>query len=206
MRDGYYAISGKIGAGKTTIANGLEAQYGYHRRGFADAIKDATAQALGCPLTHVYEQKQIFRSSLQALGQAGRAYWGEDYWVEKLLTYIEGIESEWPHPRGEGLRFVLDDLRFPNEAKALKEFGFKLVRIEEHLSCHQVWCDARGYTEEQQSHISETALDSWKEWDIVLRGRPEYMCDVFASFLVSSGLAADFGAAYQWADEYLGVT
>jgi len=200
MRDGYYALSGKMGAGKTTIAIGLAAHYGYHRRGFADAIKDATAQVLGCPLTHVYEQKLIFRSSLQALGQAGRAYWGEDYWVEKLLAYIEGIESEWPHPRGEGLRFVLDDLRFPNEARALKEFGFKLVRIEDHLFSHQVWCDARGYTEEQQNHISETALDGWKEWDIMLRGRPDSMKEVYASFQVSSRLASDFSVAYQRAD------
>lgn len=202
-REHYYAISGKIGSGKTSIANGLIALFSFQRRGFADAIKEAVATALACPVEDVYTQKQTFRSSLQALGQAARAYWGEDYWVRKTLEFIEEYEDEIETPH-YGVHFVLDDLRFPNEATALRDFGFKLVRIDDDPWAHRDFCRKQGYTKEQQSHISETALDLWTEWDIVVSGRPHLMNDVFADFLTATGLAEDINWGRHYAAKALG--
>jgi len=192
VREHYYAISGKIGSGKTSIANGLTVLFNLQRRGFADAIKEAVAKAIDCPVEDVYRMKQLFRPALQIIGtETGRAYWGEDYWVHKLLEWVERAEADVPNDERDQLKIVVDDLRFPNEAAALKDFGFKLVRIEDERESHLLYCYEQGYTPEQMEHVSETALDSWTEWDIVIPGRPWLMRHVFASFLAATGLAKD---------------
>jgi hypothetical protein len=51
--------------------------------------------------------------------------------------------------------WVIADVRFPNEAEAVKEKGGILVRINRDLDV-------------TSDHASETSLDDWEKWDHVV--------------------------------------
>jgi dephospho-CoA kinase len=63
------------------------------------------------------------RKLLQLVGtELGREFFGPDtIWIDKLVARIE---HSWY------TRLVNDDCRFPNEADALKNVGFTLIRIQ----------------------------------------------------------------------------
>jgi hypothetical protein len=58
---------------------------------------------------------------------------------------------------------VVTDVRFRDEAAALKRMGAVLVRIERGDG-HRLEACATGVP----GHISETDLDGWEKWDHVL--------------------------------------
>ena len=51
--------------------------------------------------------------------------------------------------------WVIDDLRFPNEAQRILDCSGKLVRINRS--------DA-----EENEHIVENSLNDWTEWDLII--------------------------------------
>jgi len=68
----------------------------------------------------------------------------------------------------EGQSIVISDVRFLNEAKMIKDYGGKLVRLVRK-------------TEEQygQDHISETALDHYEQFDFFIdnNGSLQELCE-----------------------------
>ena len=85
----------------------------------------------------------ILREFLQRLGNAVRDAIHPDFWVNALFnTYTKN-------------NIIIADVRFPNEAEAIKARGGKLIRIERPGA-------GAG------NHISETALDDYTGWDIVI--------------------------------------
>lgn len=101
------------------------------------------------------------RQFCQALGMCYRDRW-DDVWVESMVS--RGAVAE------PGVWAVVDDLRFHNEARALRDRGFALVRCvcpdEIRLGRLQAR-DGALPPKSELTHCSETALDDWA-WDYTL--------------------------------------
>lgn len=85
------------------------------------------------------------RSFLQKLGVGARKVFGENFWVDQLMGQIS---------RRPVNRVVVPDVRFINEAEAIKAAGGVVVRV-----------DRPGFT--ASGHVSETELLGY-EFDHVL--------------------------------------
>jgi hypothetical protein len=150
-------ISGWARAGKDTIADHMVEQHGYLKMSLASPMKDAlyaldpritvnevqsTSLRIGIDIygwEGIKERSPHIRGLLQRLGtEVGREQWGEDFWVDMALDRIP-----------DGAKVVFADVRFPNEANAIKELGGEVWRVERINS---------GAANE---HISEHALDDY---------------------------------------------
>lgn len=127
------ALVAKMHSGKTEIARRLVRDYGFTRFALADGVKDATVDMINAFLKHIGcnptftreildRDKTALRWLLQGVGtELGRTYFGPDsMWIDFFRTKIDAHDGP----------IVCDDCRFPNEALALRESGFTIVRIE----------------------------------------------------------------------------
>ena len=108
LRNIVVLISGKAGAGKTTVANFMKRSLPPESVGlvgsFASSIK-TIAREMGWNDVKDEEGRRL----LQQLGNFGREY-NKDVWVELMMQNVERLT----HPYGFDFLFV-DDWRFPNE-------------------------------------------------------------------------------------------
>jgi hypothetical protein len=146
-------LSGFGRAGKNTVADYLSENFGYKQISFADPIKkalyalnpivlDGLEDSSVKELVDVYGWEQAKENSevrrlLQVFGtEVGREMFGQYVWIEKALGNAEPFD-----------RIVIPDVRFPDEALAIKNlFG-------------EVWRINRGTP--INGHISENALNDW---------------------------------------------
>jgi hypothetical protein len=153
------ALIGRARSGKDTVAARLVAQ-GYTRVAFADPLKAALLdmnpyvptgygvtvrlQALIADVgwDRAKEDYREVRRLLQHTGQTIREL-DPGFWVTAALDVIADIWSP----------VVVSDVRYPNEAEALRTRGFKIVRI--------VRPDAAPLPGGASAHDSETALDNY---------------------------------------------
>lgn len=149
---GLIGLSGKAGAGKDTVftvVRELAARAGCSavRDAFADRLKESAAAALGIvsggwefcndlkdrgevvwDLPDLAETRLTGRQFLQYYGtEAHRDVFGDDFWIRAVL----------PNPSaaffGRKDRFdllVVTDVRFDNEAQAIKECGGEMWRVD----------------------------------------------------------------------------
>lgn len=148
-------ISGWARTGKDTVAAHLVEKYGYTRMSFADPMREALCRL--DPLITVGEMQGVgLASAVEGLGwealkslspdvrglmqrmgtEVGRDMFGQNFWVD---TAIDSI--------ADGSKVVFADVRFPNEAEAIKNLG------------GEVWRVLRPGVGPANDHISETALD-----------------------------------------------
>jgi len=151
-------LSGKSGSGKSTAAAYLVARHNFVEVAFADRLKQVAAMMFNFNWRQLYgdqqdEVDQVLwrtpRECLQRLGDLGRELWPE-IWVAHTVKQV----SKWLE-RGHAV--VVSDVRFLNEAKALKQMGGVLVRLVRPGSPNPA-----GLPE----HASELELDDWTDyWD-----------------------------------------
>lgn len=122
-------LCGYAGSGKDTVGSILILGHGYARRAFADPLK-AVASRIGWD----GRKNSTGRRLLQDLGLAMREEVDESVWIAPTL-------EDLPE------RCVVTDVRFPNEAAAIRAQG------------GEVWRVTRPNTGPANSHESETALD-----------------------------------------------
>lgn len=91
------------------------------------------------------------RSLMQWWGTEFRRAQDPDYWVKKTINEIKNDKSN--------SRFIIDDLRFENEAIELLNNNAKLIRIERPNN---------PFTVSNPNHESEIGLDNWIEWHYVI--------------------------------------
>lgn len=162
-------LSGHGRAGKDTVGKILVDRYDFQRLAFADVLREV-AYAIDPYIPLDEWNKQFTRLSayvnergweqakienvevrwlLQRLGtEAGRNVLGENVWINAL---VDKMESD--------VDYVITDVRFPNEAVAVKEeLSGHVVRVERPQA---------GLTGTAALHASETALDDWT-FDYVL--------------------------------------
>lgn len=140
-------ITGKKNCGKSTAARYLEIHHNFIRISFADPLKCMLA-ALGLSDEELWgDQKEIPsnllngqtpRHAVQTLGtEWGRNLIHKDIWISawKLLV------SKCPAP------VVTDDLRYLNEAEAIKQLGGRILLLE------------RSGIESTDTHSSEIEME-----------------------------------------------
>lgn len=135
---GYKARHGKDTIAKIAARDILDARVMSH----ADDLK-ALARALGMTEKH--------GPFLQKLGEAMRTL-DQDYFVKKLHLRIDEIA-----PRV----VLIPDVRFPNEADAIKARGGLLYHVERRLPNGTLYVDASR----DPNHPSETAMDGYQGWN-----------------------------------------
>lgn len=144
---------GSAGAGKTECAKALQKRYSRAiTLSFADPIKKMAIKEFGWD----GNKDDKGRILLQRLGtECGRAY-NPDLWVERLAQKIEEIEA-WRNPSIDRL-YVIDDVRFSNEAEFIKSKGGYIVRIYRPLKANS-------------DHLSERGLPDWLIDGIIYNNR-----------------------------------
>lgn len=133
--------------GKDTACDYLERQLKGDciRLSFAKALYDIlffAQRTCGFP-----EKKD--RIFLQWVGTEWARNQNPNVWIDIVKNKINSTPSSTP--------IIVTDVRFPNEAAALKELGFTMVRIKRDMM----------YREEITQHSSETALSGY-HWDFVI--------------------------------------
>jgi hypothetical protein len=146
-------ISGFAGAGKDSLAAAL-APHGFRRVAFADKVK-ALALELdpelkkrvdqGASLDEIKRSDPSVRIWLQEVGYAARKVLGPDVWVRAALDALD--PGGW---------YAITDVRFENEAVAIRERGGLLVRIN------------RPGIRPANDHPSEMELANYQDWDLVV--------------------------------------
>ena len=145
-------ISGKARHGKDTAAFLLQEHFAFRRLAFADVLKAACAEIFGFDHAQLYgERKEELdphwcntpRYYLQQVGVALRQV-SADIWIHAGMRKITTSPlADW----------VVTDVRFPNEADAIRRAGGYVIRINRP--------DAPPLPAEAAAHTSETALDDY---------------------------------------------
>lgn len=152
-------LMGYAQVGKDTVANILVEEHGFERVAFADALREMLyalnpqvyvrpgGRVIGYhdfvqPIVDAFgweyaKANTDVRELLQRLGtEAGRNVLGDSIWVDTAMQKIK-----------PGGRYVITDVRFPNEAQAIRHEGGRLWRVRRP-----------GYVP-VNGHASETACD-----------------------------------------------
>jgi hypothetical protein len=155
-------VNGYGGAGKDTLADLLVTHFGFTKIAFADPMRDM-AVAID-PIVgyipgpdgdgefirytdalefHGYDEAKVMypetRQFLQRLGtDGGRVILGDDVWVRPAMERAQAHR-----------RVVFSDMRFKNEAEAVKAAGGRTIRV------------TRPGVGPANDHISEVDLDEW---------------------------------------------
>lgn len=135
-------LAGKAGSGKTTLANLIQQRLKMRRVSLSWELKVMVETVFGVPVTTdkrapVLGGKMTYRTLLQQVGVAMRGI-HEDVWVDE----VDRIIHNTPSPAG----YVIDDVRFENEARYVLENGGRLFLL---MGRH-------GYVSETEGlHVSE---------------------------------------------------
>jgi hypothetical protein len=164
-------LTGKARSGKDTAAGYLVREYGFTRLGYADAVKEMALAIDPLLIGPVYTDSTTTPSSpmygqcprlsdaireygwevskneypelrrfLQRLGtEAVRGVLGQDTWIEKVWKKIYDGPANG--------KYVISDVRFPNEAERIDHEGGSVVRI------------IRSDQRDTGTHSSETEMD-----------------------------------------------
>jgi hypothetical protein len=137
-------ITGYKKSGKTTVAEQLRLlalpACSYHIN-FADAVKNEVCVAFRISREYLEAHKDNYRLILQGVGtDVGRKLRGETYWIQKWLETLNKLPLPLPE------LIVCSDLRFLNEAEAIRQLGGKIIRV---------YRQGTG----SDGHASETELD-----------------------------------------------
>lgn len=161
-----FGFAGKMGSGKNYVSEKIfiplfEKKFPNRKIlpvAFADQLKINTIVKYNLNRNDVYTTKTYeSRKLLQEEGtEYGRNKCGNDIWIRYL--------SEWMYILNQkGITdFVITDCRFENEANWIKQKNGKIIRVELDKS-QNIYKD-----KETQSHISETELDNYNQWDMIL--------------------------------------
>lgn len=166
-------VSGKIGSGKDTFASvmkELQPEYKWDVRKVAGKLKEVASLITGVPINMWEDQEfknspmvgewgMTHREFLQRLGTDGfRNNVHPDIWVKSLFSEYIMKTKAWNDDccasYNEFPNWIVTDIRFPNEAEAIRERGYPLIKIVRDVS--------------HDHHISETALDGYRRWDFVI--------------------------------------
>lgn len=104
------AFAGPMASGKSTAAQRVHEQFGHQRVSIAAPVYQIARDMFGMTTKD--------RALLQTIGMTGRAL-DPDTWIRKCIESLE-----------DGVSYVVDDVRFPNEVEALRRCGFVVIWLK----------------------------------------------------------------------------
>ncbi|ATZ80931.1 monophosphate kinase [Bodo saltans virus] len=135
-------ITGRKFTGKDTLGNYLVDTYGYTRLAYADALKDAVKAIFDFDDEQLYGNKKedideywgitprqvlqfvgtdLFRNHICELLPT----MGKDIWINVIKRKISNMTK-----RNQDAKFVITDIRFPNELQAIKDLYGTTIKIQ----------------------------------------------------------------------------
>jgi hypothetical protein len=149
-------LTGYAQSGKDTVAKILVENYGFIRVAFADRIRDLVFEMNPMIDSIAGEPRFLkdfvtrygwdeakknphIRRILQTTGVGARKVFGEDFWIEQGMRQVDDTN-----------RYVFTDVRFTNEAEAIKIFEGA-----------QVWRIKRLGVAAVNGHVSEHEMDGY---------------------------------------------
>lgn len=157
-------ISGKAGTGKDWVFRNVLRPLGFRNWSLAWHFKVWLVGRSAATHDEVFHTKpEHVRTLLQQEGtERGRLVYGEDVWCNTALEWFRLLEEEWGCDK-----WVVPDVRFPNEVQFIQQAGGRVYRINAPLRE-----STAPLTPTQRQHISETALDNFPGFDGVLLNDP----------------------------------
>jgi len=140
-------ICGKKRSGKGVAAQYIIRNYAFAEIYFAGYLKEICYNLFGTnpSLNRKGDLSLRDRKILQRVGTEFMRSIDDNCWVNYTMKLVERACQN----------IVIPDVRFPNEARAIKNAGGYLIRLQRDVC-------------KKDNHSSETALDSWKDYDKVL--------------------------------------
>jgi len=152
-------FTGRINSGKTTLAKYLENEYEYKKVSFATPLKEAVR------VLYQFTDRQLYgdlkeavdprigmtpRYVLQYIGTDLFRKWNPDFWVNIFKLHYDNDNCDRKLINEEHIvNYVLDDVRFENEAKCIKELGGIIVKVVSHkyqkISSHESENGVKNY-------------------------------------------------------------
>lgn len=150
-------LSGKAGSGKDYLTTNFLRPAGFYQFSLAWHFKIWLAGQGKWTYDDVFKHKPPeVRADLQAEGtERGRLVYGEDIWCNVTANWMQLLHDTW------GIeRYVIADIRFPNEVALVQRLGGKVFRLSarERIA-------ASALTAEARLHPSETSLDDYPYFD-----------------------------------------
>ena len=171
-------LSGKIRSGKSRIASIIKKTYEKNGlrceiKSFAQPLYEIISRLYDTDIKTIKKDKRDnlpiyintrktnsglkmsnYREILQTIGNTARDFGDQDIWVNALFgSNYEKVTTDMAN--NNVACWVIDDLRFPNEAQRILDCNGKLIRINRP--------DA-----EENRHIVENSLNDWVEWDLII--------------------------------------
>jgi dephospho-CoA kinase len=141
------AIAGKMGSGKSALANYLEATHGYLRLSTSAVVRAVSTLVFGDEERH----------HLNALSDAVRRL-DPNVWIAATLRN-----------QRETVPLIVDSVRYVSEAEYLRSNGFQIWRIQTPHPLRAIRLEARGDTSnaDDPNHATEREMDDF-DYDLVL--------------------------------------
>jgi hypothetical protein len=181
----HIALMGRARSGKDSVAARLVRNYAFTRIAFADPLKGVALRLNPLIPTgygvHVRLKSLVsdvgweyakdnypeVRRVLQTAGQTIRDL-DPDFWANVAMDKVDAADT-WNMP------VVVTDVRYPNEAEALRNRGFVLVRVQRP--------DLPPQGDDE--HESETALNGYPADRVLINGGSLFDLETEADALVS---------------------
>lgn len=168
-------VSGKSKAGKDELFKFAKLS-GFEKVSFASPLKNMAKEAFGLDeyqvngdgkdeVTKVLNGKTP-RELLIKLGNLYREF-DSEYWVKAAMKYVQ---------QNSDRNFMVTDVRYLNEAEAIRNNGGIIVRLERHSNRDCLVSDST------KQSPSETALDGYPKFDFVLDAVDNVTPDDLAKF------------------------
>jgi len=168
-------ISGKIGSGKSHTARYIKnnlLEYNFKKKSYGYDVKKLVSILTGINMKTILSRraKSIYLPEWDmTLGEMFQKV-GTDCMRNNLHpeTWILSMFSRYT----EEQNWVIDDVRFPNEANAIKERGGIIIRLEG---------DPKGVRKNDKrdpNHPSETSLDNYTRFDILFNSEEDSLDDL----------------------------
>lgn len=153
-------LAGGAGVGKDTLAIKYLKPMGFVPLALADEIKYKVVARGDATYEEVFVTKPPkIRDLLQQEGtERGRKVFGEEYWMDQLFARLGYYNVRWGFDK-----FVVTDVRFPNEAIGIQKRGgrvFKITAPERYAN--------NGLSEAARNHASERSLDEFTGYDGII--------------------------------------
>jgi hypothetical protein len=170
-------IVGLIGSGKDTVAKRLVDNHGFKRDSFAKSLKDAVSAMFNwdremlegntSSSRHWREQPDKFWS--ERFGKPITPRWVLQHFGTEVMRgqMYDGIWVDSCIGRYKGLNTVISDTRFPNEVKAIRAHGGKIILVKRGQDPEWFTNYVEGNIEPTNVHSSEYAWAK-EEFDFII--------------------------------------